>query len=252
MPSFVDSSKPKKTKSAKVKKEVKEEKTESVEEQIEQEVKKVEKEKVTPKPKKVPSKKVEKVTPELKPAKEPEISATSEEESVTMQESKNMEDTQVLKPMDDTGPKIPKPKKGKKIITFFVALVVILFGVGTGYAVSVMTGNGGNSVNANLGTEKGLEREVASDEIVVGTKIGVADEGTFRDSAEGTLAKGGFEGEGSHTLLREGGESQTVYMTSSVIDLDQFIDRKVKVWGETIGAQKVAWLMDVGKLEVLE
>ena len=41
-------------------------------------------------------------------------------------------------------------------------------------------------------------------------------------------------------------------MTSSVVDLSQFVDRKVKVWGSTQTAQVAGWLMDVGRVEVLE
>jgi hypothetical protein len=41
-------------------------------------------------------------------------------------------------------------------------------------------------------------------------------------------------------------------MTSSVIDLDPFIDHKVKIWGDTFAAQKANWLMDVGRVEVVE
>jgi hypothetical protein len=97
-----------------------------------------------------------------------------------------------------------------------------------------------------------LKREVAENEITAGTQVGIRDEKTFKDTGEGQLQKGGINGEGSHHLVRPGGDSQTIYLTSSVIDLDQFIGRKVKVWGETIGAQKAGWLMDVGKLEVIE
>ena len=66
------------------------------------------------------------------------------------------------------------------------------------------------------------------------------------------LLKGGIEGEGSHRILRPGGETQTVYLTSSVIDLSPFVDHKIKVWGETFAAQKANWLMDVGRVEVIE
>ena len=75
---------------------------------------------------------------------------------------------------------------------------------------------------------------------------------TFRDRAEGTLKEGGIDSEGTHHLERPGGTSQSVYLTSSVVDLDQFIDKKVEVWGETIGAKKAGWLMDVGKIKILE
>ena len=81
--------------------------------------------------------------------------------------------------------------------------------------------------------------------------IGSPDTKTFRDAAEGVLEVGGINGEGTHRLVRSGGESQTVYLTSSILDLNQFVGKKVRVWGETFSAKKAGWLMDVGKIEVL-
>jgi hypothetical protein len=82
--------------------------------------------------------------------------------------------------------------------------------------------------------------------------IGIEDEKTFRDTAEGLLEKGGIDGEGTHHLVREGGPSQNVYLTSSVVDLSQFVGKKVRVWGETFAAQHAGWLMDVGRIKVIE
>ena len=75
-----------------------------------------------------------------------------------------------------------------------------------------------------------------------------------RDSAEGVVEKNDkFEqtAQGQWKLIREGGESQTAYLTSSFLDLDQYIGKKVKVYGETLGSDKVGWLMDVAKVEEL-
>lgn len=88
--------------------------------------------------------------------------------------------------------------------------------------------------------------------VTQGKTYGVQDEQAFPDSATGKMVLGGIDGEGSHHLVREGGESQTVYLTSSIIDLSLFVDKQVKVWGQTFEAQKAGWLMDVGRLEVLE
>ena len=74
---------------------------------------------------------------------------------------------------------------------------------------------------------------------------------TFKDIAEGILKGGGINGEGQFHLVRPGGESQNVYLTSSAVDLSKFIARKIKVWGETQTAQHAGWLMDVGRVEVL-
>lgn len=82
------------------------------------------------------------------------------------------------------------------------------------------------------------------------TSAGVKNSETFTDSAEGTLKKGGFEGEGSFHLERPGGESQNVYLTSSTVDLSQFEGKNVMVLGKTFAAEKAGWLMDVGYIEV--
>ncbi len=76
---------------------------------------------------------------------------------------------------------------------------------------------------------------------------------TFRDQAEGTIQKNDKldkYAQGTHRLIRPGGDDQTAYLTSSVLDLDQYLGKKVKVFGETFGSSQVGWLMDVGKVEV--
>lgn len=124
-----------------------------------------------------------------------------------------------------------------------VAIVlVIIVGVGTGYLLSQQPGGG----------IPGGKVEVAPGVVVKDKEIGLDDEKTFRDSAQGTLKEGGIDGEGSHRLERPGGESQNVYLTSSVIDLDEFVGKKVEVWGETQKGQKAGWLMDVGKIKIIE
>ena len=55
--------------------------------------------------------------------------------------------------------------------------------------------------------------------------------------------------EAALTLITGIGRSLSKKVLTSVnIDLD----KKVKVWGETNTAQEAGWLMDVGKLELLE
>ena len=117
--------------------------------------------------------------------------------------------------------------------------VIVILGVVTGFFLSNKTGIkvGGD------GTTVG-----APGETVVGSK----DTKTFRDSAEGELEAGGLNEEGTHKLLRPGGESQTVALTSSVLDLSKFEGKKVRVWGETFAGQASGWFMDVGKVEVLD
>jgi len=78
---------------------------------------------------------------------------------------------------------------------------------------------------------------------------------TFRDRAEGVIEKNDAKdpyAQGTHKLKREGGSSQTAYLVSSVVDLDAYVGKKVEVWGETQASTKVGWLMDVGKVNILQ
>lgn len=90
--------------------------------------------------------------------------------------------------------------------------------------------------------------------ITKGEVVGSTDTETFKDKAVGVLEKieNGAQTEGSHKLIREGGPSQAAYLISSVIDMDQFVGHKVEIWGETFYSDKVGWLMDVGRLKVLD
>ncbi len=118
-----------------------------------------------------------------------------------------------------------------------IVVVVVLLGLGTGWFLSGRTGASGTAVP---GSKTGT------------TEAGVADTKTFRDSAEGTLVEGGIAGEGTHHLERSGGASQNVYLTSTVINLADFVGKKVQVWGETTSGKKAGWLMDVGKVKVIQ
>lgn len=129
-------------------------------------------------------------------------------------------------------------KTDKRIILVAYVVVVIL-GVATGYMLAARGGGGGFIANT--------PSAVKTDKVE-----GITDTKTFKDSAEGVVEAGGLEGEGSHKLIREGGPSQTAYLVSSVIDLDEYVGKRVRVWGQTMAAKKVSWLMDVGKIERLE
>ena len=139
----------------------------------------------------------------------------------------------------------PKKSSGtfsRKTILFLALLVVL--GIFTGYMISRSKGVSVTTIN-----EKGVAEKA---QYKKGDIIGSKDDKTFRDNAEGKLKAGGVDGEGAYHLERPGGDSQNVYLTSSVLDLAPFIDKKVKVWGETHTAEKAGWLMDVGRLQILE
>lgn len=139
-------------------------------------------------------------------------------------------------------PKKKNESMAKQLILTIV--IVLILGIGTGYIASNFSGGG----------QKGplsINEEESSGEIKKGFTTGVDDAEQFPDTAEGEVTEGGIDGEGEYHLVRTGGDSQNVYMTSSAVDLSQFIGKKVKVWGQTQKAQKAGWLMDVGKVEVL-
>jgi len=74
---------------------------------------------------------------------------------------------------------------------------------------------------------------------------------TFKDSTTGVVQKGGINGVGTHTLIRDGGPSQSVSLTSSTVNLDLFVGKKVEIKGETNSVAKTGWFMDVGSIKIL-
>jgi hypothetical protein len=128
---------------------------------------------------------------------------------------------------------------------FFLVLGVTIFiGIGSGFILARIAPNGLRNNALPSPKEKNAVEK--------GKTYGSNDTNTFKDSTEGTLKEGGIDGEGQFHLERPGGISQNVYLTSSLVDLSLFINRKIKVWGETQTAQKAGWFMDVGRVEVLE
>jgi len=140
--------------------------------------------------------------------------------------------------------KLPKKDMKNSAVMILVALVVVSGGIGSGWFLSRI-GSGSATTTAPSGAAVPGATDMPNE-------AGVADESTFRDTAEGVLVAGGIDGEGTHHLDRGLGPEKHVYLTSTVIDLESFVDKKVQVWGETVTAQKAGWLMDVGKIKVVE
>lgn len=128
-----------------------------------------------------------------------------------------------------------------KIALIFI--VIVLLGLGSGYVLSTNSSINGKTTNVG--------GNLNSSSISKGTTVGSNDTNTFKDTAEGVLKQGGIDGEGTFHLERPGGISQNVYLTSSSVDLSKFVDKKIKVWGQTQKAQHAGWLMDAGRIEVL-
>ncbi len=129
-----------------------------------------------------------------------------------------------------------------------VIIVFILVAIGGFYSGAWLKAkNSGTIIPAEL---SGIQADIPQSGVKVGDIFGSADEKIFKDPATGVIDKGGFNGEGTHKLVRAGGISQTVYLTSSTIDLDALVGHQVTIWGETFKGQKVGWLMDVGRAKV--
>lgn len=147
-----------------------------------------------------------------------------------------VEDVPVVKPITPAPEGEPGMKLLSKKTIIGVYVVLILLGIGTGYLLSRVSSAGkGGTTSGSVNT---------------GKVVGSTDTKTFKDSAIGVIQKDGTDGEGTHQLIRDGGPSQTVTLLSSVVDLDQYVGKKVKVSGQTLAAKKAAWLMDVGRVEL--
>lgn len=138
-------------------------------------------------------------------------------------------------------------KKGASfgLILTAVLLVAIFLGVWSGYFLA-------HTHVLSFLRKPSSQLTTASGSIsyASGQIIGSSDTTTFKDSAEGLLKPGGIGDEGQYHLVRPGGDSQNVYLTSSSVDLSQLLNKKIKVWGATQTAKKAGWLMDVGRVQV--
>lgn len=157
--------------------------------------------------------------------------------------SRPAESTGILKPLVPAG-----SASGTKAVLLpaLVILAIILFGSATGYFLA-HRGFTGLSSNG--------EKVVSGEKAVSGpNEVGLKDEESFPDKAQGRLEENQSEEitEGSHQLIRPGGVSQTAYLTSSAVDLNQFLGKCVEVWGETFAAQQAGWLLDVGFVRKLD
>ncbi len=129
----------------------------------------------------------------------------------------------------------------KKKLFMIAGAIIILVGRGVGYMVA----------SKRVG-QPAAPGDVTKTVSVSTTEAGAKDASAFKDTATGVLKEGGIKGEGTHHLERPGGASQTVYLTSTVIDMAPFIGKKVQVWGESQAGKHTGWFMDVGKIKVVE
>lgn len=159
----------------------------------------------------------------------------------------NLSTTPNVNPINNDSLKIPKTPK-------LIYAIVIILAITSGFWISRFwpTKTASNQISSSESLVNNQAAQIAEGEQVkVGVLYGNTSK-TFADSATGTVKAGGVNGEGTHTLEREGGKTQNAALTSSVIDLDLFIDKKVEVKGETNDSNKAGWLMDVGSIKILE
>jgi hypothetical protein len=161
-----------------------------------------------------------------------------DKKKVVPEEAKKPESDTLMHDFKESGSSTASSVFSMKVIA--ILIVAALLGVGTGY---VFAGGADKPISG--------DSVKSADQVEKGQKYGAGNTGAFKDSAEGVLKKGGLEGEGEYHLERPGGVSQNVYVTSSSVDLSVFLNRKIKVRGQTFAAQKAGWLMDVGQVEVL-
>lgn len=167
-----------------------------------------------------------------------------EEEVKEIKSEAQVEEIKSVEPTTKEGllKKFPKGKGKETFLLILGVFFVVAIGIGTGWLLSGKSSGQKSTGPASVSSETKDGK----------TEAGIADEEAFPDSAEGILLEGGIDGEGTHHLDRGLGPKKDVYLTSTVINLDDFKDKKVQVWGETISAQKAGWLMDVGRIKVID
>lgn len=139
----------------------------------------------------------------------------------------------VVRPLSST------PSAGQSTVPTWLAIaLLVVSGLVGGFGGWALAGSKKSSSDVPTQAEK------------TGKSAGIKDAKRFPDSAVGILKEGGVDGEGNFHLQRPGGESQNVYLTSSIVDLSEYLNKKIKVNGQTFESQKAGWLMDVGYIEL--
>jgi hypothetical protein len=137
---------------------------------------------------------------------------------------------------------LPKENRKAKMLSTLMVFAVVSAGVATGWVFS--------------GPSRAVTERPEISNVAVGekgaTEAGIADTSQFKEEVEGVLERGGIEGEGTHHLVRNGGPTKNVYLTSGVIDLEMFVGKKVKVWGNSLSGTKAGWLFEAGKISVIK
>ena len=156
-------------------------------------------------------------------------------------------DKQSINPLTE-----PKVKRSSEKIMPLYLVIVAVSGIFLSFWLSRFFPTSNQKTTPGLSSQlQSADKISSASDIEVGKIYGDAD-GTFSDTATGTIEKGSINGVGTHILNREGGISQRASLTSSIIDLDMFVDKLVEIKGETNASDKTSWLLDVGQIKVLQ
>jgi hypothetical protein len=96
--------------------------------------------------------------------------------------------------------------------SFIPVLIILVLAVSVGFWLSRLAPLGSSGSNSSSNSNGNGKNIISADKIssaadlVVGKYYGNTSQ-NFKDSALGTIQKGGINGEGTHTLLREGGSN---------------------------------------------
>lgn len=118
------------------------------------------------------------------------------------------------------------------------AFLIVVAGVGAAWLISSKVINNNSVAGAAPGAK------------VTATEAGMLDPKITYQTATGILQEGGIGNEGTHHLEVGTNKQHWVYLTSSVIDLQSFVGKKVEIWGETLASKHTPWLMDVAKVQI--
>jgi hypothetical protein len=140
----------------------------------------------------------------------------------------------------------------KNYFSWSILFFLLVIGVVAGFWFSRLMPLNKNSSQSGFSSGGNTASIAESKDDVQVNKLYGNTEKNFKDSATGTVKSGGVNGEGTHTLERDGGISQNATLTSSTLDLDLFVGRKVEIKGETNSSTKAGWFLDVGSIKVLE
>lgn len=133
---------------------------------------------------------------------------------------------------------------GNNALLIFVALLIVSLGLGIGTGF-VFAKKGVQSGNSSVSVQ-------SSNSVQTDKEAGINDTSAFPDTATGVLTTGGIRGEGTHHLDRSETKEKEVALSSTVINLDNFVGKKVEIRGQTISSKTSGWLMDVGKIKIVQ